>query len=114
MPVRDSLQNQANHDKLTGLFNRHYMTGILDRDFFCSLRYQTDLSCLLLDLDFFNDINDTFGHPFGDMILHLYRGKELFKNNCGILPVFIRYFISGRRLRCESNFKLVMLPSNTN
>ncbi len=70
LSVRDSLQNQVNHDKRTGLFNRHYMTEILDREFFCSLRYQTDLSCLLLDLDFFNDINDTFGHPFGDMVLH--------------------------------------------
>ena len=69
LSVRDSLQKQANHDKLTGLFNRHYMSEILDREFSRSLRYKTDLSCLLLDLDYFKEINDTFGHSFGDMVL---------------------------------------------
>ena len=53
LEIRDSLQKQANHDNLTGLFNRHYMSKILDREFSRSLRYQTDLSCLLLDLDYF-------------------------------------------------------------
>ena len=69
MSIRDSLQKQANHDNLTGLFNRHYMSEILDKEFSRALRYQTDLSCLLLDLDYFKDVNDTFGHAFGDMVL---------------------------------------------
>jgi len=67
--IRDSLQKQANHDSLTGLYNRHYMSEILDKEFSRALRYQTDLSCLLLDLDYFKDVNDSFGHAFGDMVL---------------------------------------------
>ena len=70
LSVRDNFEKQAIHDKLTGLYNRHYMSEILDKEFSRALRYQTELSCLLLDLDFFKDLNDTFGHAFGDLVLH--------------------------------------------
>jgi diguanylate cyclase (GGDEF)-like protein len=69
LSARNNLEKRANHDELTGLFNRHYMSEILDKEFSRALRYQTELSCLLLDLDYFKDINDTFGHAFGDMVL---------------------------------------------
>jgi len=56
-------------DDLTGLFNRRHMTTILDQEFGRCLRYGTDLSCLLVDLDHFKRINDTYGHDFGDIVL---------------------------------------------
>jgi len=69
LEIRDTLRTQAIRDGLTGLYNRRYMTEILEREFSRALRYQTDLSCLLFDIDFFKDINDTFGHAFGDLVL---------------------------------------------
>ncbi|MGR3173907.1 MAG: diguanylate cyclase [Candidatus Scalindua sp.] len=67
--MRNDLKRQAIYDELTGIYNRRYMVEILEKEFSRALRYQTDLSCLLLDLDYFKEVNDTFGHTFGDMVL---------------------------------------------
>ena len=69
LSVRDDLEKQATHDKLTGLYNRHYMVDILESELLRAMRYQSDLSCLILDLDNFKTVNDTFGHNFGDLVL---------------------------------------------
>jgi diguanylate cyclase (GGDEF)-like protein len=69
------LHKQAIYDELTGLHNRHYMVEILEKEFPRAIRYQTDLSCLLLDIDYFKDINDTFGHAFGDLVLYEFSAR---------------------------------------
>jgi len=79
LTVRDNFEKQAIHDELTGLYNRHYMLETLKKEFARAQRYKTDLSCLLLDLDCFKDINDSFGHTFGDHVLREF-SKGLRKN----------------------------------
>ncbi len=56
-------------DELTGLFNRRHMIEILNSEFNRAMRYGSDLTCLILDLDFFKEVNDTLGHQFGDFVL---------------------------------------------
>ena len=56
-------------DGLTGIFNRRYMDEVVEREMSRARRYQADLSCLLIDLDFFKRVNDSFGHAFGDYVL---------------------------------------------
>ncbi len=63
------LEEMSITDELTGLYNRRYLNTVLKREFQHSERYETDLSCLLLDLDHFKKVNDTYGHEFGDTVL---------------------------------------------
>ncbi len=69
LSMRNNLARQAIYDELTGIYNRHFMVETLEEEFSRALRYQTELSCILLDLDCFKEINDTFGHAFGDLVL---------------------------------------------
>ena len=56
-------------DSLTGLFNRRKAQELLDDEIYRSVRYVTDFSVILLDIDFFKHINDELGHNVGDKVL---------------------------------------------
>ena len=60
---------RANTDWLTGLANRSGFGQRLDEALSLGRRYHTPFSVLLLDVDFFKKVNDTFGHPTGDRVL---------------------------------------------
>jgi len=56
-------------DELTGLYNRRYFRQILEAEFERAKRSSNALSVALLDIDHFKNINDTYGHQFGDKVL---------------------------------------------
>ena len=63
------LQELANRDGLTRLYNHRYFHEQLEKDFLRAKRYHEFLSCVLLDIDYFKKFNDTYGHQLGDIIL---------------------------------------------
>jgi diguanylate cyclase (GGDEF)-like protein len=70
------LREQAIRDPLTGLFNRRYLQETLEREFSRARRENLAISILIMDIDHFKQINDTFGHQAGDYILQKF-GKLL-------------------------------------
>jgi diguanylate cyclase (GGDEF)-like protein len=67
--ARDELRFQATHDVLTGIWNRGAVLDLLHRELERAARAKTSTSVLMLDLDHFKQINDTFGHLTGDVVL---------------------------------------------
>ena len=66
---RDRLLVGAITDPLTGLRNRRYLDSRLEEAVAGARRESTPLACLLLDLDYFKRVNDTYGHLAGDEVL---------------------------------------------
>lgn len=65
----DQLSIDATTDSLTGAFNRRFFDGRYKAEFGRAQRHETPFSLLMLDIDFFKDYNDTYGHPAGDRVL---------------------------------------------
>lgn len=63
------LQDQAIRDSLTGLFNRRYLEETLQREIAQAFRSDQALGIVMIDVDHFKDINDTYGHLAGDTAL---------------------------------------------
>lgn len=67
--LQEKLRQEAIHDSLTGLFNRRHLDEILPIEFARSKRANSPLTILMLDIDYFKKINDTYGHQVGDAVL---------------------------------------------
>lgn len=63
------LEELSTHDPLTGLYNRRKFEDCLRDEITRSTRHQRCFSVIMVDLDNFKYINDTFGHPIGDLVL---------------------------------------------
>ncbi|MDD5084664.1 MAG: diguanylate cyclase [Candidatus Omnitrophica bacterium] len=67
--VNQKLSELAIRDGLTGVFNHRHFQEHLELEFARAKRYHLQLSCMMLDLDFFKAINDKYSHQFGDEVL---------------------------------------------
>lgn len=70
--LEESLQRveqMAATDHLTGLYNRRHFGRVIDQLFAEAQRYHKDLSCVMIDLDGYKQLNDSCGHQVGDQIL---------------------------------------------
>jgi two-component system cell cycle response regulator len=67
--AREELRFQANHDALTGIFSRAAVLSVLDRELQRGARSGMPIGILMIDLDHFKRINDTYGHLTGDAVL---------------------------------------------
>lgn len=65
------LERLTQLDALTGLANRRYLTEYLDTQWRHALRHQAPLSIMMVDIDYFKNYNDHFGHIAGDACLQL-------------------------------------------
>lgn len=65
----EELLNLAENDALTGVANRRVFDRVLQRDWLLAQRYQHPVSCILLDVDWFGDYNNHYGHQQGDEAL---------------------------------------------
>ena len=66
---QDELSYQANTDELTGILNRRSFTKYIEHAFKNAKIHSEPFSLIIIDIDFFKDINDTYGHMVGDEIL---------------------------------------------
>lgn len=72
--ANQELKRVSGIDKLTQINNRLKLDEILEHEISISTRYGTDLSMLILDIDYFKEVNDKFGHPVGDLVLLQFAG----------------------------------------
>lgn len=86
---KKKLEELAITDELTGLYNRKKLDEVLKNELSRSERFEHKFVFLLLDIDHFKDVNDTFGHQIGDDIL--IEMTKIIKNNTRSTDIIIRW-----------------------
>ncbi|MGD1806048.1 GGDEF domain-containing protein [Dapis sp. BLCC M126] len=67
--LSQELEKMATIDALTNIYNRRQIMKIAEQEFAKSIRYQHPFSILMMDIDKFKIINDTYGHQMGDRVI---------------------------------------------
>ncbi|MCW8452170.1 diguanylate cyclase [Legionella quinlivanii] len=67
--LRENLRHQSIRDPLTGLYNRRYLEDFMFKQLHQAQRSNSPFAILMIDLDHFKKINDTYGHEAGDVVL---------------------------------------------
>jgi two-component system cell cycle response regulator len=117
------LYESAVRDPLTGLFNRRHLDERLRAEHAFAARHATDLSVMLVDIDHFKRVNDTYGHPAGDGVLRtvsatlarMLRGEDLVARYGGEEICIVARAIDARNAaivaeRCRRQIASLELP----
>ncbi len=83
------VEELAVKDPLTNVLNRRAFTGILEREFRRAVRYNTPITLMILDLDYFKKVNDTYGHLVGDNVLR--EVAKICQSSLRDIDVLVRY-----------------------
>jgi two-component system cell cycle response regulator len=75
--AREALRAKATHDPLTGLWNHEEILRIITRELARADRTGTSVGILMIDLDHFKKVNDTYGHMAGDVVLRVIAKRML-------------------------------------
>lgn len=86
---RNRLHRLATTDELTRLYNRRYGQELLNNLVEQSIRYGHPISFVMIDLDNFKQLNDAYGHPFGDLVLQ--KVSSLLANSVRRSDIAMRY-----------------------
>jgi diguanylate cyclase (GGDEF)-like protein/PAS domain S-box-containing protein len=87
--LQEKLREQATHDALTGLYNRHYLEESLGRELILAERHGHPVSVIMGDLDHFKSVNDRYGHLGGDEVLRTF--GDLMKRHARGSDIYCRY-----------------------
>ena len=87
--LQEELLALSNTDELTGLANRRYFLNVLKREILQAKIKSNDLAVMILDLDYFKSVNDSYGHLGGDMVLK--QMGEILKETIYPLDLAARY-----------------------
>ncbi len=69
---RQYFEKMATHDSLTGIYNRFFFLDATKRGIKVSIRDERPMSLMMLDIDHFKSVNDTYGHDAGDQVLQAF------------------------------------------
>jgi diguanylate cyclase (GGDEF)-like protein len=87
--LQNRLKELAIHDSLTGIYNRHYMEQVLERELKQSKRYNRSIGFLYIDVNKLKYINDTYGHQMGDRAIKAV--ADFLTNEARETDIVIRY-----------------------
>lgn len=89
LQLKNDLKEKVIRDPLTNLYNRRFLSEALEKSLSGAIRYKSTLALLMIDLDYFKQLNDTYGHDAGDQVLKLV--ADVFKHNLRMSDVACRY-----------------------
>jgi diguanylate cyclase (GGDEF)-like protein len=69
LKAEEKLVEMATIDQLTGIYSRRYFLELAEHEIINSRRYEKKLCFCMIDIDHFKNVNDTYGHSVGDLIL---------------------------------------------
>lgn len=86
--LKEKAEEQAHTDYLTGVFNRRHFFELAERELARSARYQSPFAVMMIDIDYFKSINDTWGHSVGDLVLQ--QVSQLIRDTLRSVDIFGR------------------------